>query len=172
MAELLDQLREKIRVKHYSTHTELAYVDWAARLLILFHQKQHPLDMGEPEASQFLSHLATQRHAAASSQNQALSAHVFLSMDFLAAEAPRRRENVKGNKPPRGGLEPATRFLFDPFRVARQNDRTFTPGSAARAPLHPGLFIAVPSGDRNPPKNPSQAKRKRSSTKRVFGVST
>jgi hypothetical protein len=94
MSELLDQLREKIRVKHYSTRTELAYVDWA-RLFILFHQKQHPLDMGEPEASQFLSHLATQRQAAASTENQTLSALVF-PMDFLAAEAPRRGEKVKG----------------------------------------------------------------------------
>jgi Phage integrase, N-terminal SAM-like domain len=53
MSKLLDQLREKIRVKHYLIRTELAYVNWARRF-ILFHQKQHPLSMGEPEVSQFL----------------------------------------------------------------------------------------------------------------------
>jgi integron integrase len=77
MSKLLDQLREKIRVKHYSVRTELAYVNWA-RQLILFHQKQHPRDMGEREVSQFLSYLALKRHVAASTQNQALSALVFL----------------------------------------------------------------------------------------------
>jgi hypothetical protein len=71
MSKLLDQLREKIRVKHYSIRTELAYVNWA-RQFILFHEKRHPLDMGETEVSQFLSHLATRRNVAASTQNQAV----------------------------------------------------------------------------------------------------
>ena len=82
MSKLLDQLREKIRVKPYSIRTELAYVNWA-RQFILFHQKRHPLDMGEREVSQFLTHLATQRHVAASTQNQALSALVFLYAQVL-----------------------------------------------------------------------------------------
>ena len=82
MSKLLDQLREKIRVKHYSIRTELAYVNWA-RQFILFHRKQHPLEMGEREVSEFLTHLATQRQVAASTQNQALSALVFLYAEVL-----------------------------------------------------------------------------------------
>lgn len=68
--KLLDQLREKIRVKHYSIRTEQAYVDWARRY-ILFHDKRHPRQMGAPELEAFLTHLAVDRKVSASTQNQA-----------------------------------------------------------------------------------------------------
>ncbi len=55
--KLLDQVREKLRVKHYSIRTEQAYVDWIKRF-ILFHGKRHPETMGNSEVSEFLSHLA------------------------------------------------------------------------------------------------------------------
>ena len=77
MSRLLDQVREATRRLHYSIRTEDAYVAWSRRF-ILFHGKRHPLEMGEPEVIAFLTHLAVQRDVAASTQNQALSALLFL----------------------------------------------------------------------------------------------
>ena len=75
--EILDQLRIKIRRYNYSIRTEKSYVDWNRRF-ILYHNKKHPLDMGAPEVEQFLSHLAVDKKVSASTQNQALSAILFL----------------------------------------------------------------------------------------------
>jgi len=69
--KLLDQVREAIRIKHYSYRTEESYVAWIRRF-ILFHQKRHPKDMGTAEITAFLSHLAVKEQVAASTQNQAL----------------------------------------------------------------------------------------------------
>jgi site-specific recombinase XerD len=69
---LLDRVREAIRLKHYSMHTEQAYVDWIKRY-ILFHNKRHPQEMGTAEIEAFLTHLAVDQKVAASTQNQALS---------------------------------------------------------------------------------------------------
>jgi integron integrase len=74
---LLDQVRAAIRTKHYSPKTEEAYVGWA-RQFILFHGKRHPVEMGETELGQFLQHLAVNKRVAASTQNQALNALLFL----------------------------------------------------------------------------------------------
>src|SRR5574341_2057682 len=85
--KLLDQARDLLRAKHYSYRTEQAYIDWMRRY-ILFHHKRHPGDMGTPEIQAFLTHLATQRNVAASTQNQALSAtlRVFLYREVLHQE--------------------------------------------------------------------------------------
>jgi integron integrase len=80
--KLLDQVRNTIRLKHYSIRTERAYMDWIRRF-ILFHHKQHPTVMGAPEVRAFLSHLAVERHVAASTQHQALSALIFLYREVL-----------------------------------------------------------------------------------------
>jgi integron integrase len=77
MPRLLDQVREATRRLHYSIRTEDAYVNWTKRF-ILFHGKRHPLEMGRPEVIAFLSHLAMRQDVAASTQNQALSALLFL----------------------------------------------------------------------------------------------
>ena len=74
---LLDQVRHLCRLKHHSLRTEQTYVDWIRRF-ILFHGKRHPKDMGAEEAHQYLEYLAVRRHVAASTQNQALNALVFL----------------------------------------------------------------------------------------------
>jgi hypothetical protein len=76
-SKLLGEMRDIIRRKHYSIRTEQAYLDWAKRY-ILFHGKRHPREMGEVEIAAFLSHLAVVRNVAASTQNQALNALVFL----------------------------------------------------------------------------------------------
>ena len=83
--KLLDQMRDVIRAKHYSYRTEETYLDWVRRF-ILFHQKRHPEEMGAPEIQAFLTHLAAQRKVAASTQNQALSAILFLYREVLHKE--------------------------------------------------------------------------------------
>lgn len=84
---LLDQVRNKIRTKHYSIRTEQAYVDWVRRF-ILFHGKRHPLAMGASEVEAFLTHLAVSRNVAASTQNQAKSALLFLYKEVLEQDLP------------------------------------------------------------------------------------
>jgi integron integrase len=83
--KLLEQVSDAIRIKHYSQRTEQTYKDWIVRY-ILFHNKRHPKDMGAEEIQAFISHLATERHLAASSQNQALSALLFLYRHVLQKE--------------------------------------------------------------------------------------
>lgn len=80
--KLLDRVRWHLRVKHYSIRTEQSYIDWIRRF-ILFHGKRHPDDMAEDEISAFLTHLAVDRRVAASTQNQALSALLFLYTQVL-----------------------------------------------------------------------------------------
>lgn len=83
--KLLDQIRQRIRTKHYSQSTEKAYVQWIKQF-ILFHNKRHPREMGEKEISEFLSYLAVQRRVASSTQNQALCAILFLYRQVLGRE--------------------------------------------------------------------------------------
>jgi len=75
--KLVDQLVEAMRTRHYSPRTEEAYVSWVKRY-IRFHKMRHPKDMGAPEINAFLTHLATDAKVSASTQNQALSAVLFL----------------------------------------------------------------------------------------------
>src|SRR5437764_7303884 len=84
---LLNQVRDKIRLKHYSIRTEQAYCDWIRRF-ILFHGKRHPADMGAPDVEVFLTHLAVAGHVAAATQNQAQSALLFLYREVLELELP------------------------------------------------------------------------------------
>lgn len=83
--KLLDQVREAVRLKHYSMRTEAAYVQWVRRF-ILFHDKRHPQEMGRREIEMFLAHLALSCNVAASTQNQALSALLFLYREVLHQE--------------------------------------------------------------------------------------
>ena len=69
--KLLDQVRDVVRLKHYSMSTEKTYVGWIKRF-ILFHNKRHPKDMGAEEVQAYLTYLAVNQHVAASTQNQAL----------------------------------------------------------------------------------------------------
>lgn len=96
---LLEQVRARLRVKHYSIRTERAYVDWIRRF-IRFHGKRHPRDMGAPELEAFLSHLAVAGNVAASTQNQAKSALLFLYREVLEIELD-WLENVTKAKAPK-----------------------------------------------------------------------
>ncbi len=82
---LLDEVRNVIRVKHYSLRTEETYVQWIKRF-VLFHNKRHPKYMGGKEISAFLTYLAVEQKVAASTQNQALNAIVFLYKEVLQQE--------------------------------------------------------------------------------------
>jgi site-specific recombinase XerD len=75
--KLLDQVRDTLRLKNYDYRTEKSYLHWIKQY-ILFHNKRHPNEMGGSEIEQFLTHLAANRKVAASTQNQALSAPLFL----------------------------------------------------------------------------------------------
>jgi len=83
--KLLDQVSDAIRLKHYSYRTEQTYKEWIKRY-ILFHGKRHPKEMGVHEIQAYLSHLATEKNVAASTQNQALSAILFLYRYVLQIE--------------------------------------------------------------------------------------
>jgi integron integrase len=97
---LLDQVRDRLRVKHYSIRTETQYVQWIRRF-ILFHNKRHPRDMGAAELEAFLTHLAVAGRVAASTQNQALSALLFLYREVLATDLPWLDNVVRAKTPQR-----------------------------------------------------------------------
>jgi integron integrase len=80
--KLLDRVRWHLRVKHYSIRTEQAYIEWIRRY-ILFHRKRHPNEMREKEIREFLTHLAVEKRVAASTQNQAFAALLFLYQQVL-----------------------------------------------------------------------------------------
>ncbi|OGR01737.1 MAG: integrase [Deltaproteobacteria bacterium RIFOXYA12_FULL_61_11] len=98
--KLLDQLRAAIRARHYSLRTEGVYVDWARRY-IFFHGKRHPKELGSEEVAAFLNYLAGERHVAASTQNQARAALVFLYRQVLGIDLPWLDEVVQARRPER-----------------------------------------------------------------------
>lgn len=98
--KLLDRLREAIRSRHYSPRTEQSYVQWVKRF-VLFHDKKHPAEMGEAEINAFLTHLAVKENVSASTQNQALSALLFLYRHVIGREVGDLGEVIRARKPKR-----------------------------------------------------------------------
>jgi integron integrase len=98
--KFIEQMRSFMRARRYSLRTEQTYLDWVRRF-ILFHAKRHPREMAETEIVEFLTHLATQRNVAASTQNQALSALLFLYQQFLGKELGRLDGALRASRPPR-----------------------------------------------------------------------
>src|ERR1043165_8745667 len=96
--KLLDRVRETMRTGRFSPLTEQAYVDWIKRY-IRFHGVRHPQEMGADEVKAFLSHLATQMHVAASTQNQAFSALLFLYQTVLKERLPWIDDIVRAKRP-------------------------------------------------------------------------
>jgi hypothetical protein len=94
---LIERLREEIRTRHYSQRTEQAYWYWI-RWFIRFHGKRHPLELGGAEVTAFLSMLATERNVAAATQNQALSALLFLYKHVLGRELPWLTQMVRAQR--------------------------------------------------------------------------
>lgn len=94
---LLDQVREQIRLKHYSIRTEHVYCEWVKRF-IRFHRYRHPEEMGVAEVEAFLSDLAVRKNVSASTQNQALAALLFLYKQVLKLDLPWLGEVVRAKK--------------------------------------------------------------------------
>jgi len=97
---LLDRVRAATRTRHYSIRTEDSYCDWTRRF-ILFHGKRHPSDLGVPEINAFLSHLAVSENVAASTQNQALNALVFLYRHVLYQDLEGEIQPIRAKAPER-----------------------------------------------------------------------
>ena len=95
---LLDRVRDAIRTRHYSRRTEKTYVAWIRRY-IFFHGKRHPADMGAAEITRFLTSLAVDGKVAPSTQNQALSALLFLYREVLQQEVPWLDDLVYAKRP-------------------------------------------------------------------------
>jgi len=98
--KLLERVRNAIRLRHYSKATETAYVGWIRRY-VHFHGKQHPEKLGEAEISRFLTHLAVRQHVSASTQNQALSALLFLYREVLTRDVHWLDDLVRAKRPKR-----------------------------------------------------------------------
>ncbi len=124
--KLLDRVRDHIRAKHYSLRTERAYLDWIRRF-ILFNDKKHPADMSAREIGQFLTHLAVEGRVAASTQNQALAAILFLYRDVLAIDLPWIENVVRARMPvrvpvvlPRADVQRLFAHLEEEFHLIAQ----------------------------------------------------
>jgi integron integrase len=98
--KLLDRLCEALRSRHYSRRTEQTYCLWVKRF-IYFHNVRHPAEMGEPEINAFLTHLAVKEKVSASTQNQALSALLFLYRHVIGREVGDLGEVIRARKPTR-----------------------------------------------------------------------
>ncbi|MGD0014223.1 MAG: phage integrase N-terminal SAM-like domain-containing protein [Bryobacteraceae bacterium] len=95
---LLDRMREALRSRHYSPRTEQSYCHWVKRF-VLFHGARHPSDMAEPEINAFLTHLAVKESVSASTQNQALSALLFLYRYVIGREVGDLGELIRARRP-------------------------------------------------------------------------
>lgn len=117
---LLDQVRDALRVKHYSIRTETAYLDWIRRY-ILFNNKRHPAELSPADIRAFLTYLAVDQKVAASTQNQALSALLFLYRNILGQPVDAPLDAVRAQKPRRLPTvltrEEATLILADLYGV-------------------------------------------------------
>src|SRR6266481_6022512 len=98
--KLLERVRDVIRLKHYALRTERTYCDWIERF-IRFHRMRHPTEMGAAEVGEFLTHLARDGNVAASTQNQALSALLFLYKQVLKGEIGWLEDVERAKKPAR-----------------------------------------------------------------------
>jgi len=98
--KLMDRLREALRSRHYSRRTEQTYCHWVKRF-IFFHKVRHPAEMAEPEINDFLTHLAVKEKVSASTQNQALSALLFLYRHVIGREVGDLGKVIRARKPKR-----------------------------------------------------------------------
>ncbi len=97
-SQLIDQMRDAIRRKHYSIRTEEAYIGWVKKF-IFYHKKEHPANLKEKDIGDFLTHLAVQKNVAASTQNQALSAVLFLYKEVLQIDLKPLPDSVRAKRP-------------------------------------------------------------------------
>jgi site-specific recombinase XerD len=113
-SKLLESIRTEIRRRNYSYNTEKSYCSWVVQF-VRYHDLKHPSVMGEREITDFLNHLAVDRNVAASTQNQALLALVFLYEHIIKTSVPALNQLKRAKKPSR--LLPA--FFCHAFAVFR-----------------------------------------------------
>ncbi len=133
--KLLDLVREKIRIKHYSIRTETQYVHWIRRF-ILHHDKRHPREMGAREVEIFLTHLATHGNVSAATQNQALAAILFLYREVFDQQLPWMDNVIRAKKPQR---LPVVLSKMEVARILERMDGTY--GLMARLLYGTGMRI-------------------------------
>ena len=136
--KLLDQVRQAIRMRHYSPRTEETYVHWIKRF-IFFHNKRHPAEMAEAEIARFLSNLAAESHVSASTQNQALNAVLFLYRHVLRKDIGYVNGVLRANRPKRL-----------PTVLARQEVRSILGNLAGLEWIMIMLLYGAPSTDGMP----------------------
>lgn len=134
---LLDRVRQAIRARHYSHRTEQAYATWITRY-IRYHGKRHPAEMAEPEVNQFLTHLAVHGRVAASTQNQALAALLFLYAKVLNRSLGQIEGVVRARRPRRLPVV-LTRQEVRVREGKGRKDRVTMLPSAVREPLRAHL---------------------------------
>ena len=105
--KVLEQVGDQIRLKHYFYRTEEAYIQWMRRY-ILFHNKRHPKEMVVPEIEAFITHLAVEGNVAAATQNQALSALLFLYKHVLKQDLDDRTSTKSSHQIPNQVTETST----------------------------------------------------------------
>jgi len=123
---LLEAVRQRIRLKHYSHRTEKSYVHWIRRF-VRFHNRRHPRELGKVEIEAFLTHLAVDRKVSASTQNQAFNALLFLYREVLALEMPQLDTVQRAKKPQR---LPVVLSPEEVRQVLSQRARSRFPGHA------------------------------------------
>lgn len=134
---LLDRVREAIRRKHYSRRTEETYIHWIKRFILYF-GKRHPMEMGATEVTAFLNHLATERHVASATQNQALSALLFLYKEALGQALPWLDGLDRVKRPVRLPVvlsEAEVRALLSRLRIARSIRRRVSSAAIMSIPI-------------------------------------
>jgi len=97
---LFEVARDRMRTRHLAFRTEQAYLQWMRRY-VKFHNRRHPRDMGPAELEAFLTHLAVDAKVAASTQNQALQALLFLYRQVLGIELPWLENVTRASRPKR-----------------------------------------------------------------------
>src|SRR5881275_961754 len=128
---LLDQVRERARFLHYSLRTEKAYLYWV-RFFIRWHGLKHPRDMGAREVEAFLTMLANERRASASTHSQALSALLFVYREVLGVDLPWLQELRRPRGP--SGSPPSSRRRRCPACLRRSSPRCSSPCGFCMAP--------------------------------------
>lgn len=143
---LLEQLRQALRSRHYSRRTEQTYCQWVKRF-IYFHEVRHPAEMAEPEINAFLTHLAVKDQVSASTQNQALSALLFLYRHVLNRKIGDLGEVIRARKPKRLPVV-VTREEAKLVLSHLKGDRWLMASLMYGAGLRHGVFAAAGPGHR------------------------
>ena len=145
--KLLDQLRQAVRTRHYSSRTKQSYCHWVRRF-IFFHKVRHPAEMAEPEINAFLTDLPVKQKVSASPQNQALSALLFLYRHVISCEVSDLGELIRARKPNHLPvvMTPEEPMKMKAMRTMRKPYNTLTSDRSKHKPLRIRALCESPDG--------------------------